>query len=45
MEDIEAEKSPQDYARLVAPAFIRRQQPEKIRDAEKTQPTLFSLLD
>jgi hypothetical protein len=41
----EAEESPQEYARLVALAFIRRDRPEKIRAADKAQPTLFSLLD
>ena len=45
MEAIEAEASPQDYARLVALAFIRRAPTEKIRAAEKVQPSLFSLLD
>jgi hypothetical protein len=42
MPDIAAEASPQEYARLVALAFIRRAPVPAIRSRE---PTLFSLLD
>jgi hypothetical protein len=45
MDAIEAATSPEDYARLVTLAFIRRAPPEKIHAAESAQPTLFSLLD
>jgi hypothetical protein len=45
MEAIEAEVSPAEYARLVVLGFIRRSEPEKVRAAESTQPTLFSMLD
>lgn len=42
---IEAEESPETYARLVTLAFIRRVPAGKIRIVERAQPTLFSLLD
>ena len=45
MEAIEAEASPQEYARLVALSFIRRAPTERVHAVESTQPTLFSLLD
>lgn len=45
MPDIEAEASPQEYARLVALAFIRRAPAPTIRDEDYEQPSLFSLLD
>jgi hypothetical protein len=45
MPDIVAEASPQEYARLVALAFIRRAPVPAIRTEGREQPTLFSLLD
>ena len=45
MPDIEAEASPQEYARLVTLAFIRRAPAPVIRNESREQPTLFSLLD
>jgi hypothetical protein len=45
MPDIEAEASPQEYARLVVLAFIRRAPAPTIRDEDYEQPSLFSLLD
>jgi hypothetical protein len=45
MPDIEAEASPQEYAWLVALAFIRRALVPAIRNESREQPTLFSLLD
>jgi hypothetical protein len=41
MPDIEAETSPQEYARLVALAFIRRA--PVTDDADGDEPSLFSL--
>lgn len=45
MDAIEAEDSPEDYARLVALSYIRRVPAEKIHAAEKAQPGLFDRLD
>ena len=45
MPDIVAEASPQEYARLVALAFIRRAPVPAIRTEGREQPTLFGLLD
>jgi hypothetical protein len=43
--NIAAEASPQEYARLMALAFIRRAPVPAIRNESREQPTLFSLLD
>jgi hypothetical protein len=45
MAAIEAEPSPEEYARLAALAFIRCAMKKPARDAGDEQPTLFSLLD
>ncbi len=44
MPDIEAEASPQEYARLVALVFIRRAPVPAILNESREQPTPFSLL-
>ena len=44
MEEIEAEASPQEYARLFALACIRRTSPGAVK-AEQAQSSLLSLLD
>jgi len=43
MDEIEAEASPQDYARQYALGCLRSSSP--CRRAEEAQPSLFSLLD
>jgi hypothetical protein len=45
MDEIEAADSPEEYARLFALCIIRRAPAARISEAERVQPSLFSLID
>jgi hypothetical protein len=45
MSAVEAEPSPEEYARVAALTFMRCAMKKPERDADHEQPTLFSLLD